>query len=86
MSVRTAALHCPAELTFSGADDLTAIVTFTAASASSPGAVNTVTYDTATGAIHCDCAGAECGRDCWHIDHVAAADESPASVITAGFQ
>jgi len=73
MTARTAALHLPAELTFSGADDLTGIVTFTAMSASAPGTVNTVAYDTATGAIHCDCAGAACGRACWHADHVAAA-------------
>jgi len=35
--------------------------------------VNTVGLDTATGAIFCDCKGADCGRTCWHMDHIAAA-------------
>jgi len=73
MSIRTAALHTPSELTLIGADDTTGIVTFTAPSKSHPATPNTVSLDTATGAILCDCKGAECGRACWHGDHVAAA-------------
>jgi hypothetical protein len=73
MSQRTAPLHSPSELTLIGADDATGIVTFTAPSASTPGKVNTVALDTATGAILCDCTGAECGRACWHADLVGAA-------------
>ena len=68
MSARSAAQHTPAELQFLSADDLTAIVAFTAPSASQPDRTNTVSYDTATGATLCDCRGAECGRACWHAD------------------
>ncbi len=79
MSARTAPLHSPAELTLATCDDITAIVAFVAPSASTPGKYNTVSLDTATGAIHCDCKGAECGRECWHRDLVAAAwAQSPA--------
>ena len=73
MSIRTAALHTPAELAFVGADDTTGIVTFQSASKSRPGTPNTVSLDTLTGAILCGCKGAECGRACWHGDHILAA-------------
>jgi len=73
MSIRTAALHTPAELAFVGCDDVTGIVTFTAPSKSHPAQPNHVAYDTATGAIHCDCTGAQCHEDCWHADLAAAA-------------
>jgi len=73
MSTATAALHSPAELVFVGADDLTSIATFTAPSKSHPATPNTTSLDTTTGAVLCDCKGAECGQACWHADHVAAA-------------
>ena len=73
MSTATAALHSPAELAFVAADDLTGIVTFRAPSKRHPAQPNTTGLDTLTGAIHCACKGADCGRRCWHADHVAAA-------------
>ena len=73
MSARTAPLHRPAELALVAVDDTTGIVTFRAESRSNPTRPNHTAYDTATGATHCDCKGAECGRQCWHADLVAAA-------------
>jgi hypothetical protein len=74
MSTTTALRHHPSELRFAGADDITGIVAFTAASKSERGKVNTVSLDTATGAIHCDCAAATVGTSsCWHADWVGAA-------------
>ena len=73
MSARTAARHTPAELVLVAVDDTTGIVTFTAPSKSHPAQPNHVSLDTATGAIHCDCKGAQCHEDCWHADLVAAA-------------
>src|SRR4051812_49975986 len=73
MSARTLTLHHHRELRFVVADDTTGIVVFEADSVSTPGKANHVSYDTITGAVHCDCKGAECGRECWHADWVAAA-------------
>jgi len=73
MSARTAALHTPAELRYHGCDETTGIVEFVADSRHHPGHLNTVSLDTTTGAIHCDCKGAQCHEDCWHADLVAAA-------------
>ena len=73
MSTATAVLHSPAELAFVAADDLTGIVTFQAPSKSHPAQPKTTGLDTLTGAIHCDCKGAQCHEDCWHADLVAAA-------------
>ena len=73
MSTRTAPLHTPAELVLVAVDDTTGIVTFQAASRSNPVQPNHVGLDTAIGATHCDCKGAECGQACWHADLVAAA-------------
>src|SRR3954451_6930544 len=73
MSAQTLILHHHRELRFVAADDTTGIVTFAADSASTPGKINHISYDTITGATHCDCKGAEAGRDCWHADWVAAA-------------
>lgn len=73
---RSVARHAPAELAYAGCDDITGIVEFTAPSASATRqAVNTVSYDTSTGAIHCDCTAAMCGRACWHACWVVAAWE-----------
>lgn len=76
MSAKTLVNHHPRELRFVGADDITGIVAFTAASKSTPGKVNTVSLDTTTGERHCDCTGAESGKVCWHLDWVAAAWEA----------
>jgi hypothetical protein len=73
MSQRTAPLHSPSELTLIGCDDRTNIAVFQAPSAHDPSRVNTVALDLITGAILCDCKGAECGRACWHADLVGAA-------------
>jgi hypothetical protein len=73
MSARTAPLHSPAELAFHGCDDASGIVAYLAPSAHDATRVNTCALDTATGHILCDCKGAECGRVCWHADHIAAA-------------
>lgn len=73
MSSTTVLRHHASELSFVSADDLTGIVTFSAASKSKPGTLNHVSLDTATGAVLCDCKGAECGRACWHQDWVSAA-------------
>ena len=73
MSARTAALHTPAELRYHGCDETTGIVEFVADSRRHPGHLNTVSLDTTTGAIHCDCKGAQCHEDCWHADLAAAA-------------
>ncbi len=81
MSARTMAQHSPAELTLAACDDTTAIVSFVAPSASTPGKHNTVSLDTATGAIFCDCKGAECGRECWHRDLVLQAWERHPAVL-----
>jgi len=73
MSARTALLHSTAELTFIGCDDTTEIVVFQSPSIHDANRVNTTALDTSTGAIICDCKGAEFGRVCWHADHIAAA-------------
>jgi len=73
MSTRTAAQHTPAELRYHGCDETTGIVAFVADSHHQPGTLNTVSFDTTTGAIHCDCKGAQCHEDCWHADLVAVA-------------
>jgi len=79
MSAVTKTLHSPAELTLIGCDDRTGIAVFQTASGHDAERVNTTALDTSTGAIICDCKGAEFGRVCWHADHIAAAwRQSPA--------
>jgi hypothetical protein len=73
MSIRTAPLHTAAELTFVAADHVTGIVEFSAPSKHDATRVNIVSLDTTNGAILCTCKGFECGRACWHADHVLAA-------------
>ncbi len=73
MSTRTAPQHTPAELTFLGCDDTTGIAAFTVRSLHDAARTNTPAIDTLTGETYCDCRGAECGRACWHQDHIAAA-------------
>jgi len=73
MSTATALRHTPSELTLIGCDDLTGIAVFQADSAHDAERVNTVALDTVTGQIICDCQGAMCGKQCWHMDHAVAA-------------
>ncbi len=73
MSARTAALHRAAELTFVTLDEAGEIAYFQSASGSKPGQRNITAIDIATLETFCFCKGAECGRDCWHVAHVAAA-------------
>ncbi len=73
MSALTAPRHTAAELTFVSCDHVTGIVAFAAPSKHDATRVNVVLLDTTNGAIHCTCKGAECGRRCWHADHVHAA-------------
>ncbi len=75
MSIRTAAHHCPSELTLVACDDTTGIVAFAAPSRHEAGRTNHVALDTTNGAIHCDCTGAACGQECWHATLVVAAWE-----------
>ena len=84
--VSSAAWHCPTELAFLDADDLTNIVHFAAPSASTPGKVNTVGLDVLTGETHCTCRAAECGRRCWHVALAQAAwDGHAARILAAKF-
>ncbi len=73
MSVLTAPQHTAAELTFISCDHVTGIVAFAAPSQHDAARTNIVSLDTTNGAIHCTCKGAECGRRCWHADHVLTA-------------
>ncbi|HEY8601064.1 MAG TPA: hypothetical protein VIL85_21705 [Thermomicrobiales bacterium] len=83
MSVATKPLHSPAELTLIGCDDRTGIADFQSDSEHDAARINTTALDTTTGAILCDCKGAEFGRVCWHQDHVVTAwHQSPAMRAT----
>src|SRR3954469_23832196 len=74
MTARTAALHTAAELRYVGRSEDREIAWFAADSASTPGKVNTVAWDTVARVAHCDCKAAETGRhSCWHADLVEAA-------------
>ncbi len=78
--------HCPTELAYLDADDLTNIVHYSAASKSRPGDANIVALDTATGASFCNCRAAECGRSCWHQALAQAAwDGSPARILAGKY-
>ena len=76
--------HCPTELTYVAADDLTNVVTFRAASKSRPGQHNTISLDVLTGETLCDCKAAECGRGCWHAELVQAAWDGHAVRVLVG--
>ncbi len=73
MSALTAPQQTIAELTFVSCDHVTGIVAFAAPSTHDAARVNVVSLDTTNGDVHCTCRGAECGRRCWHADHVLAA-------------
>ena len=84
--VSSAAYHCPTELAYQDADDLTNIVHFAAPSASTPGKLNVVALDVLTGETLCTCRAAECGRMCWHRALAQAAwDGHPARVLASRF-
>jgi len=73
MSALTAPQHTAAELTFVFCDHVTGLVAFAAPSKHDASRTNVVSLDTTNGDVHCTCKGAECGRRCWHADHVHAA-------------
>jgi hypothetical protein len=73
MSAKTAADHTAAELVFVAADHVTGIVEFSAPSQHDATRTNIVSLDTTNGAILCTCKGFECGKVCWHADHIEAA-------------
>jgi len=73
MSARTAPQHTPAELVFVALDDAGEIAYFRSASASHADRPNVTAIEIMTLDTFCFCKGAECGRTCWHVAHVAAA-------------
>ena len=80
---RSVALHRPAELAYAGGDETSGIVHFAAPSRHNPGTTNTVSLDTYTGHIFCDCKGAQCDRLCWHACWVTAAWQAHPAVAEA---
>jgi hypothetical protein len=82
MSYTSASQHCPTELVFVDADDITNVVTYRSASYSRPGAEHTTTLNTRTGERTCTCTGCAHGRECWRVTLIAAAWEGhPARVL-----
>jgi len=78
--------HCPSELAFVDADDLTNVVHFSAPSKSRPGDANVVALDVLSGSSFCNCKAAECGKPCWHQELVQAAwDGHPARVLASRY-
>ncbi len=73
MTARTAPAHTPTELTFVALDDAGEIAYFRSASASHAARPNVTAIEIVTLDTFCFCKGAECGRTCWHLDHIAAA-------------
>lgn len=66
--------HHPDELRYVGCSEDREIVWFAAASASTPGKINTVSWDRVALAAHCDCTAGELGKhECWHAHWVEAA-------------
>ena len=70
---RSALPHTPSELTFVGLDDAGEIAYFRSASKSHADRPNVTAIEIATLETFCFCKGAECGRTCWHVAHIAAA-------------
>lgn len=73
MSAATKAQHTAAELRFVCLDESGEIAYFESASKSNPSRPNVTAYDIDEDATYCFCKGFECGRQCWHCDHAAAA-------------
>ena len=80
---RSVGQHRPAQLAYAGCDETSGIVHFTAPSAHRAGRVNTVSLDTHTGAILCDCKAAETHRLCWHACWVVASWQAHPAVAEA---
>ncbi len=70
---KSVAVHRAAELTYADCDETSGIVHFTAPSTSKRGTLNTVSLDTYSGQIFCDCTGALTNHLCWHCCYVTAA-------------
>lgn len=73
MSATTAAQHTIAELVYVAADDINNVVTYRSRSASKPGQYNTTLLNVLDYSTSCNCAAAQHGRTCWHVEHVATA-------------
>ncbi len=80
---KSVALHSAAELTYADCDETSGIVHFTAPSTSKRGTLNTVSLDTHTGHIYCDCTGAMTNHLCWHCCYVTAAWQAHPAVAEA---
>jgi len=70
---RSALRHTPDERQFVALDDAGEIAYFTSASKSHAARPNVTAIEIMTLDTFCFCKGAECGRTCWHVIHVAAA-------------
>jgi len=70
---QSALLHTPDELTFVALDDTGEIAYFRSASKSHADRPNVTAIEIMTLDTFCFCKGAECGRTCWHVVHIAAA-------------
>jgi len=78
--------HCPSELAFVDACDLTNVVHFSAPSKSRPGDANISALDILTRATFCNCRASETGHRCWHQELVQAAwDGHPARILSARY-
>ncbi|HEY8599283.1 MAG TPA: hypothetical protein VIL85_12680 [Thermomicrobiales bacterium] len=80
---KSVATHSATELAYAGCDETTGIVHFTAPSSHKPGTLNTVSLDTYTGHIFCDCTGAMTNHLCWHCCYVTAAWQAHPAVAEA---
>ena len=66
--------HRPDELRYVGCSDDREIVWLAADSASTPGKVNSVSWDRVARVAHCDCTAAAIGKhECWHAHWAEAA-------------
>ena len=80
---KSVAVHSATELTYADCDETTGIVHFTAPSGHQPDTRNTVSLDTYSGHIYCDCKGAQCDWLCWHCCYVTAAWQAHPAVAEA---
>ncbi|HEY8601212.1 MAG TPA: hypothetical protein VIL85_22460 [Thermomicrobiales bacterium] len=80
---KSVAVHSAAELAYADCDETSGIVHFTAPSGHKPGSRNTVSLDTYTGHIFCDCTGAMTKHLCWHCCYVTAAWQAHPAVAEA---
>lgn len=80
---KSVAVRRAAELTYADCDETTGIVHFTAPSSHKRGTLNTVSLDTYTGQICCDCTGAMTNHLCWHVCFATAAWQAHPAVAEA---